>query len=389
MRSSAELRDDVWDHLANRVDHTKPLSRLCYAATHVVMKDSYGGVNHTVENPGSGQEIAEHVDWAATMAIRSSIGKTGMGIAEAMDTAQRFSLGWESARELIRRTGELGVSFCAGASTDHMVKVETASDLVEGVCEQINVIRQAGGVPVILPMPLLPALGTDPDGYVAVYSDIAQNCSDGPLIVHWLGPMFLPSLEGYFPGDSFERVMQSDPEKFRAAKLSMLDAELEIRLRGVLVENEQVMLTGDDFHFGELIAGSSPATCSTTIGDQVVPLGNFSHALLGIFDAISQPAALALRLLEQGDRGSYDEIMGRCEALGQCIFEEPTRFYKTGLAFISWLNGHQSNPMLVNHEENRRSQAHLLRVAQLASEAGAISNAELANQRLAEWLEMS
>lgn len=386
MTERAPLRDDRWTHLEELVDHNKPLSRLCYAAAHVVMNDSYSGVGHSPDEPGSAQEIAEHVDWSSTMAVRSSIASSGMGIAEAMDTAQRFSLGWDSARELIERTGELGIDFCAGASTDHLTQVKTTTDLVDGVCQQIDIVRNAGGVPVILPMPLLPALATEADGYVAVYADIARNCSDGPLIVHWLGPMFLPSLEGYFPGDSFERVMRTDPSKFRAAKLSMLDATLEICLRRALLENDQVMLTGDDFHFGSLIAGDGPVERTTMIGDIEVPLGDFSHALLGIFDAVSAPASLAIRLLDKGDRESYNEIMGHCEALGQCVFEEPTKFYKTGLAFLSWLNGNQPNPMLVNHEETCRDKDYLLRIARLASDAGAIKDADTANARLEQWM---
>lgn len=377
------LKDDVWDSLTSGVDDSAPLSRLCFAATHVVLKESYRSVAHSPENPGNAQEIAEHIDWSATMSVRSSVAATGMGIAEAMDTAQRFSLGWEAARELIERTGRLGISFCAGVSTDHLSNVESTTDLVDGVCMQIDVVRRAGGIPVVLPMPLLPALGTDADGYVAVYADIARNCSDGPLIVHWLGPMFLPSLEGYFPGDSFERVMQSDPSKFRGAKLSMLDAALEVRLRRVLLQNDQVMLTGDDFHFGDLISGDNKEIRTTKIGEHDVKIGDFSHALLGIFDSTSRPAALAIRLLDKGDRESYNIIMKKCEALGQCVFEDPTRHYKTGLAFLSWLNGLQPNRMLLNHEEDCRDREHLLRVARLASEAGAITDAKTANERLA------
>ncbi|MCH7903305.1 MAG: DUF993 family protein [Armatimonadetes bacterium] len=384
-----EFRDDRWAELANGVDMAAPLPRLCYAAVHVAMLDSYREVGHMPDSPGAAHEIAEHIDWESTMSLRTSIARTGMGIAEAMDTAQRFSLGWDAARDLIERTGKLGIRFCAGASTDHLERVETTTQLVDGVCSQIETIRSAGGVPVILPMPLLPSLGTDASGYVEVYGDIVRNSSDGPLIVHWLGPMFMPSLEGYFPGDSFEKVMQLDPQKLRAAKISMLDGALEVRLRRELLKNDQVMLTGDDFHFAGLIAGDGSVERTTTLGDRDVPLGDFSHALLGIFDAIAEPAALALRLLDRGDRTGYDEIMSRCEALGQCVFEEPTRFYKTGLAFLSWLNGHQPNAMLVNHEETCRDREHLLRVARLADEAGAITDPKTASKRVEGWISES
>jgi hypothetical protein len=365
-----------------------PLPRLCYAAAHVVMQDGYAEILHAPETPGTARSIAEQVDWTATMTVRESIGASGMGIAEAMDTAQRFSLGWDTARELIERTGRLKLEggFCAGASTDHLEAIRGTKDLVDGVCEQVGVIRAAGGIPVLLPMPLLAREDTSPEGYVSVYGDIIRNVEDGPLILHWLGPMFLAELEGYFPGDSFERIMRIDPGRVRGAKLSMLDHDLERRLRRILLEEDQIMLTGDDFHFGSLMMGEGEPTGSTELAGREVLLGDFSHALLGIFDAIAHPAAHALRLLASGDRTGCREIMTRCEALGQCVFETPTQHYKTGLAFIAWLNGHQSNRMLVNHEENRRDRAHLIRVAHLANACGAITDGAVARERFEAWM---
>ena len=385
------LDDDPWRELGDGVDSASPLPRLCYAAAHVVMKPAYANVPHAVTSPGTAEAIAAHVDWDATMTVRTRIGATGMGIAEAMDTAQRFDLGWNAARELIERTGRLDLpgGFCAGASTDHLSIADTTTRIVDGVVEQIDVIRKAGGVPVILPMPRLCELGLDEDGFVAVYGDIARAAGDGALIVHWLGPMFLAALEGYFPGDSFLRIMRGDPERYRAAKLSMLDHELEVRLRRDLLQRDQIMLTGDDFHFGRLIAGEvegvMPEGRLVEFGGRLVPIGDFSHALLGIFDAISAPAALALRRLADGDRTGYDAIMDPCERLGQRIFEAPTHQYKVGLAFLAWLNGRQANPMLVNHLETARDAAHLEDVARLASESGAIEDAEVAATRLAAW----
>ena len=387
-----EINDDRWRDLRGGVDAGSPLPRLCYAAAHVVMDAGYADVDHSSDRPGTAVEIAVHLDWDATMAVRNRIGASGMGIAEAMDTAQRFDLGWEAARQLIERTGELRLpgGFCAGASTDHLTRIETKSDLVDGVVEQIGVIRAAGGVAVVLPMPKLCELGLHEDEFVEVYENIARAAGDGPLIVHWLGPMFLPSLEGYFPGDSFLRIMRANPDRYRAAKLSMLDHALEVRLRRDLLERDQIMLTGDDFHFGGLIAGetrmSTESTVTTEFDGRMIELGDFSHALLGIFDAIASPAALALRRLAIDDREGFDEIMAPCELLGQKIFESPTQHYKTGLAFLSWLNGFQPNPMLVNHQEGSRNRDHLLQVVRLANEAGAIADAATASTRLAGWL---
>ncbi|MAC20029.1 MAG: dihydrodipicolinate synthase family protein [Phycisphaerae bacterium] len=388
-----DLVPDRWKDLRQDVDSTSPLPRLCYAAAHVVMSPSYAGIPHSIDSPGSPEEIAEHLDWDATMAIRRRIGDTGMGIAEAMDTAQRFNLGWTAAKRLIELTGELRLAsgFCAGAGTDHLASAETPSRIIEGVVEQIHVIRAAGGVPVILPMPRLCELGCGEDDYVEVYGDIAREAGAGPLIVHWLGPMFLASLEGYFPGDSFLRIMRNDPERYRAAKLSMLDHELEVRLRRDLLQRDQIMLTGDDFHFGALIAGETegiaPVERTTRFDGRTVALGDFSHALLGIFDAIADPAALAMRRLALGDRSGYDRIMLPCERLGQEIFKEPTRFYKTGLAFLAWLDGRQANPMLVNHEEGKRSVERLLQTLRLADAAGSLKNPAVVAERIGRILD--
>ncbi|MEE2972981.1 MAG: DUF993 family protein [Planctomycetota bacterium] len=371
-----ELTGHAWRDLRADVDETAPLPRLCYAATHVVMKRSYTEVPHGPDQPGGPEEIAEHIDWETTVDLRRRIGSTGMGIAEAMDTAQRFDLGWTAARRLIEETGalELPAGFCAGASTDHLEDVSTTSRIVDGVVEQIDVIRSAGGVPVVLPMPRLCELDLDEEAFVRVYRDIARAAGDGPLVVHWLGPMFLPALEGYFPGDSFLRIMREHPDRYRAAKLSMLDHDLEVRLRRDLLQRDQIMLTGDDFHFGALIAGEGdgvvPIERTTEFAGRTVPLGDFSHALLGVLDAIAEPTALALRRLARGDRDAYDRIMAPCERLGQAIFKAPTRYYKTGLAFLAWLDGRQDNPMLVNHEERRRSSSDLLELVELADAAG-------------------
>ena len=352
------------------------------------MVEEYGALGHTSEAPGSPEQIAEHVDWDTTMQIRRRIGETGMGIAEAMDTAQRFCTGWETARTLITSTSTLALpgGFCAGASTDHREKVESESDLITGVCEQVEFIQDAGGIPVILPMPWLARTGADADGYVRVYGEIIRNARHGPLLIHWLGPMFMPELEGYFPGDSFEKVMEIAPGTVRGAKLSIMDDDREIALRRELIERDQLILTGNDHHFGTLIAGTGAALKHTDVGGHEVPLGDFSHALLGIFDAVAAPAALALRLLADGNGSAYFEIMDRCEALGKCVFEAPTHAYKSGLAFIAWLNGSRENLFLVNSLEQQRDRSHLEEVARLASDAGAITDAAHARKAYDAWI---
>lgn len=354
--------------------------RLAYAAARVVMLDGYAEVPHSLQSPGPAEEIARWIDWETTAAQRRRLDSLGFGVAEAMDTAQRFFIGWESAQRLIRDTGALKLEhgFCAGAGTDHLDEVRGPDDLVEGVAHQCAVIREAGGVAVILPMPWLSLNDKGEDDTVAVYARILERV-EGPVFVHWLGPMFLPELEGYFPGESFSRVMALDAAKVRGAKLSMLDFDLELRLRRELLARDQLLLTGDDLHFSRLILGgdgSAPAPVERWIefDGRRVALGDFSHALLGVLDGIAAPASQALACLASGDAEGYLARMDPLEALSRHLFEPPTRHYKAGLAHLAWRGGLQSNPMLVNHEQRARDAEHHARAEDLARRAGVLGD---------------
>ena len=366
-----------------------PAFRLCYGALHVVMRPEYRALGHTVDLPGAGNVIEEHIDWPATMRLRRDMDAFGIGVAEAMDTAQRFFLGWPAARRLIAETGRLGLSngFCAGAGVDQMGTIARPADLIDAVVEQCAYISSHGGIPVILPMPWLPANDADEQLYVDVYENIIRQVR-GPIFLHWLGPMFLASLEGYFPGKSFERIMAIDPSVVRGCKLSLLDQVFEERVRKNLLPREQIVLTGDDFHFGRLILGTEVepgATRTTMIGDRKVLLGDFSHALLGIFDAIAKPTRAALEVLKTGDRAGFAARMASCEELGRFVFQAPTQHYKAGLAFLAWLNGQQDNFMLVNREDLRRDKSHYLRCAELARAAGCVHDEQTFSRRLREF----
>jgi hypothetical protein len=362
--------------------------RLVYAAAHVVMQESYWDVDHSIQRPGSAAEVHEHIDWDTTMRFRRHLDDLGFSVAEAMDTAQRFSLGWIGARKLIEECGAMRLAngFVAGAGTDHLDDVPDVKTLVDGVVYQASLIRAAGGEVILLPMQQLTKWEADTDTYVDVYRSIIDQV-EGPIYVHWLGEMFLAELAGYFPGDSFLRVMRLDPEKVRGAKLSLLDAEREVELRRHLLAEDQIMLTGDDFNFSSLIEGDGESTGSATIGRRDVPIGAFSHALLGIFDGIARPASVALQCLARGDKQDYREIMEPCQDLSRVVFCEPTCFYRSGLAFLAWLDGHQDNSMLVNHEEAARDAAHYVRVAELASRCGVFRDANVAVDRLREFLD--
>lgn len=361
-------------------------ARLAFAAAHVVMLPNYAEVGHSLQRPGSGDEIGAHIDWEGTFALRRHLDRHGFGIAEAMDTAQRFFLGWANAKRLIEGCGALRLphGFMAGAGVDHLPQVRGTSDLIDGVVHQVHAIQRAGGLAILLPMAWLSLQGASAQTYVDVYGAIIAQC-EGPLFVHWLGAMFLPALAGYFPGDSFERVMALDPAKVRGCKLSLLDAAHERGVRQTLLARDQIVLTGDDFHFADLIAGEGAALRRTRIGPYDVALGPFSHALLGVLDGIAAPAGLALQLLAQGDGDGFDAVLRPCEAYGQTVFEAPTQHYKGGLAFTAWLNGLQADFTLVNHEEKARSRAHYLRVAATAAACGALTDASAAAERLARF----
>jgi len=347
----------------------QPPVRRALAAAHVVMRAEYASVDHAPDRPGSPQEICAHVDWAATMELRRRLDRLGLGVAEAMDTAQRFEIGWTGAKRLIEETGRLGLAqpFMAGASADQRGRIRSREDLIDGVLEQASFLRVHGGEPILLPMTWLARERLDEDDYVEVYGEIVRR-ADGPLWIHWLGEEFLPELAGYFPGRSFERVMALDREKVRGVKISLLDAAREIAIRRALAPHGQLVLTGDDLHFADLIAGDEQGS---------------SHALLGILDAVARPASLALRFLAHGRRDRFLELMRPCEELGRHVFSAPTRHYKAGLALLSWLNGLQENPMLPNHAERTRDRDHYARCAELASRAGAIEDAKRAANRLA------
>ena len=374
-----------------------PAPRWAFAATRVVMLADYDAAgSHSFDQPGDHAEIEAGIDWTATAFLRRDLDLRGFGVAEAMDTAQRFAIGWRNAKRLIGMTGELRLDhgFIAGAGADQLDDIQDRGQLITAVVEQASFIREQGGLVILLPLPWLLRAKFDEDGFVAIYRDIIAEL-EGPLFVHWLGEVFLPELRGYFPGESFSRIMALDPEKVRGCKLSLLDAEFERRTRRELGPRGQLVLTGDDFNFAGLILGGEPSNQASVppvegridIGGCSVGVGDFSHALLGVLDAVAAPASVAMAALARGDAGRYLEIMEPCEVLGRHLFASPTYAYKSGLAFLSWLIGRQENPMLVNHEERSRDLRHYLKAAELAAKAGVIEDAALASERLETMLD--
>lgn len=350
-------------------------SRVVYAAAHVV------------GDPLAPNPLTEPaVDWDSTLAFRRHLWSLGLGVAEAMDTAQRGSgLGWEAARELIqlscREARSVGGSIVCGVSTDQLAPTANPDldDVVRAYSEQCDLVESAGGVPIVMASRHLARAAEGPDDYARVYRRVLADRSV-PVMLHWLGGAFDPALAGYWGSEDLRRAMEtvlrivSDrPERVSGLKLSVLDPEVETAVR-VRLPPGVLMLTGDDFNFLELIRGDGSV---------------FSHALLGAFDPLAPAAAAALRALDAGDVVAYDDLLGPCVPLSRKIFEAPTSNYKVGVVLMAWLNGHQSHFRMIGGLESARSVVHLSEVFMIADQAGLLADPDLAASRMRSFLEVS
>ncbi|MET9437361.1 dihydrodipicolinate synthase family protein [Streptomyces sp. NPDC006551] len=352
---------------------TGPLtSRTVFSAAHVVA-DPYADT--TPDSPAA-------VDWDATLAFRRHLWAQGLGVAEAMDTAQRgMGLDWAGAAELIRRSAAeakaVGGRIACGVGTDQLAAA--SADLVtvrQAYEEQLALVEETGSQAILMASRALAAAAEDPDDYLDTYAHLLRQASE-PVILHWLGPMFDPALDGYWGSadldtatETFLEVIAAHPDKVDGIKVSLLDAQREIDLRRRLPEGVRCY-TGDDFHYPELIAGD----------DQ-----GFSHALLGIFDPLGPLAARAVRVLDTGDVKGFREILDPTVELSRHLFQAPTRFYKTGVVFLAWLAGHQDHFTMVGGLQSARSLPHLARAYELADGLGLFPDPELAASRMASLL---
>ena len=342
-------------------------SRVAYAAAHVV-KDPLG--------PPSGPDA---IDWEATIAFRRHLWSYGLGVAEAMDTAQRgMGLDYEATQELISRAcaaaREGGGSIVCGAGTDQLpagadVPLE---DIAGAYLEQVAHIEGAGGRVVVMASRHLARAAKDPDDYASVYDRVLSRVKE-PVIIHWLGEMFDPALTGYWGASDVRAamdvcldVLRSHAGKIEGIKLSLLDAGHEVDMRARLPEGVR-MFTGDDFNYPELILGDSE---------------RHSDALLGIFDAIAPAASAALQALDAGNVDSYKRILEPTVPLSRHIFEAPTFNYKTGVVFLAYLNGFQDHFRMVAGLESARDVTHLSELLTLADDAGVLRDPGLAVERM-------
>jgi Protein of unknown function (DUF993) len=347
-------------------------SRVVYAAVHVVCDPLRA----------SASDDAPAVDWDATLAYRSFLWSMGFGVAEAMDTAQRgMGLTWAAARELIGRSlpaapDRRGAIVC-GAGTDQLDPTSaTLEDVIAAYEEQCGFVESAGGRVVLMASRALARSAQSPEDYLAVYDKVLSQLAR-PATLHWLGEAFDPALTGYWgsrdPGtatETFVALVGEHASKIEGVKVSLLDKQLELGLRERLPQDVRVY-TGDDFNYVELIRGDDR---------------HHSHALLGVLDAIAPVAAVALRALDAGDGEQFERTLAPTVPLARHVFSSPTPFYKTGLVFLAYLNGHQSHFRMLGGLESARSVIHLAETFVLADRAGLFRDPESACNRMQAWL---
>ncbi|MFF4705035.1 dihydrodipicolinate synthase family protein [Streptomyces sp. NPDC001288] len=341
-------------------------SRTVFAAAHVVA-DPFADVS---------PDAPAAVDWDATLAFRRHLWAHGLGVAEAMDTAQRgMGLDWTGAAELIRRSAAearaVGGRIACGVGTDQI----TGGTLVEiraAYEEQLALVEDSGAQAVLMASRALAATATGPEDYLEVYGHLLRQAT-APVVLHWLGPMFDPALTGYWGADDldaatdvFLEIIATHPDKVDGVKVSLLEAGREVDLRRRLPRGVRCY-TGDDFHYPELIAGDAKG---------------FSHALLGVFDPLGPLAAQAVRLLDTGDTAGFRALLDPTVALSRHLFQAPTRFYKTGVVFLAWLAGHQDHFAMVGGLQSARSLPHFARAYELADGLGLFPDPKLAEDRM-------
>jgi len=345
-------------------------NRIAYSAAHVVADATSASDWHA----------GGAIDWDATIAYRHYLWDLGLGVAEAMDTAQRgMGLGWPEALELIQRSSAAAASrgdalIASGVGTDHL-DLDTTKNIDEIIAAyemQLEAVENAGSRVILMASRALARVAQSPDDYATVYGRILSQVKE-PVILHWLGDMFDPALAGYWGSDDDLKAMDAcldvinaHADKVGGIKISLLDKNKEIFMRRKLPASVR-MYTGDDFNYAELIAG-----------DEV----GHSDALLGIFDAIAPAASAALHELTEGSEARFHEILEPTVPLSRKIFEAPTRYYKTGVVFLSWLNGMQDHFAMIGGQQSARSIVHLAEVFRLASEAGLLAKPELAVRRM-------
>lgn len=349
---------------------TPVFSRIAYAAAHVV-SDSTGKV---------APQGRPAVDWDATLAFRHHLWSLGFKIAEAMDTSQRgMGLDWQGAAELIERSLReaktvQGADLACGAGTDHLVvnNATNIEDVIAAYETQLGHVEACGGRSIMMASRALAKIAKSKDDYIYVYSKILSQAKD-KVVLHWLGDMFDAQLAGYWGASNFDdaldtviEIITGNASKIEGIKISLLEHSKEIALRNRLPDGV-LCFTGDDFNYADLIEGDGV---------------RHSHALLGIFDAVAPSASLALAALANNDVTTFRAVIAPTVPLSRKIFETPTQYYKAGVVFLAWLNGHQSHFTMLGDMQSSRDLAHYAEVFKLADQANVLDNPELAVMRM-------
>lgn len=356
------------------VDHPQPYeSRVAFAAAHVAADPLGDNV------PGA----AAAVDWDATLAFRRSLFRYGFGVAEAMDTAQRnMGLDWPAVQELVRRSAEQarahGARIASGAGTDQAApgSLRSIDEVLAAYTEQVEYVESTGSQVILMASRHLASVATSADDYLHVYDRLLEQVRE-PVVLHWLGEAFDPQLRGYWGSTdvatataTFLDLVRSHADRVDGVKVSLLSAEHETGLRAALPDGVR-LYTGDDFNYPELIRGDGT---------------HHSDALLGAFAAVAPAASAALTALDAGDLAAYDAVMAPTLPLSRHVFEAPTFHYKTGIAFLAWLNGHQPGFTMVGGLQSARGVVHLSRLFELANDARLLRDPDLAAARMGDWL---
>lgn len=345
--------------------------RVVYSAAHVVA-DPFADADPS--GPAA-------IDWEATLAFRRHLADLGLGIAEAMDTAQRgMGLDWPGALELIRQTVTAlpDALIASGCGTDHLDPSDASSldDVRRAYLEQVDAVQAIGGRIILMASRALARVARSPDDYVTVYNDVIAAC-DQPVILHWLGETFDPALRGYWGSETFEgaqetalAVIAANAAKVDGIKISLLDKDKEIVMRRRLPAGVR-MYTGDDFNYPELIEGDAEG---------------YSDALLGIFDPLAPAAAYAVSCLGMGDTAGFRAALDPTVPLARHIFRAPTQYYKTGVVFLAWLNGFQDHFVMLGGAQSMRSLPYFVDTFKLADQCGVLGDPELSCARMRRLL---
>jgi len=353
------------------LDFARTFNRVVLSAAHVVA-DPFAAADPS--GPAT-------IDWEKTMAFRRHLVSLGLGIAEAMDTAQRgMGLDWPCALDLIRHTKEEMPEALVfnGVGTDQLDArdTQTLDDVRRAYFDQVDAVQKLGGRIILMASRALARAARSPDDYAKIYAEVLARC-DQPVILHWLGDMFDPALAGYWGSTDFDRtletvlaIMSDNQAKVDGIKISLLDKGKEIIMRRRLPAGVK-MYTGDDFNYPELIAGDEQG---------------HSHALLGIFDPLAPMAAYAMSQLARGDTSGFRATLDPTVPLARLIFRAPTQYYKTGVVFLAWLNGFQDHFVMLNGAQAMRPLPYFVDVFRLADGCGLLRDPELACRRMKSTL---